>query len=117
MPDFADDTSSELERKVKTLKVAAVLETCSYLLLFYFWAIAGNDIGTKLTGAIHGQFFLLFAAMVFGVRKPMRWSWEFFAVAVLTGPIGAIVVWERIRREGVPEELRAPLAVRRPADA
>jgi integral membrane protein len=106
MADFADDTSTELERKVAWLKWVALVETVSYATLLCFW-ISGNDIATKLTGAIHGQIFLLFAAMVFGVRRPMRWTWGFFAVAVLTGPIGAIVVWSRILREGVPEELRS----------
>jgi len=38
--DFADDTSSELERKAKALSVFALLETVSYLTLFYFWVIA-----------------------------------------------------------------------------
>jgi integral membrane protein len=115
MPDFADDTSTELERKVAWLKWVALVETVSYAILLFFW-LGGNDIGTKLTGAIHGQIFLLFAAMVFGVRKPMGWTWGFFAVAVLTGPIGAVVVYSRILREGVPEELRA-MPVPRPVDA
>ena len=40
MPDFADDTTTELERKARALSVVALVETCSYLLLFYFWQIA-----------------------------------------------------------------------------
>ena len=43
MPDFADDTSSELERKARALKFMALFETVTYLLLFYFWIVAPND--------------------------------------------------------------------------
>ncbi len=101
MPDFADDTTTELERKAKALKVVCIIETVSYLVLFTFW-VTGNDVATKIFGAIHGQVFLLFAAMVIGMWKPMRWSLWFMAAALLTGPIGAVVVYEHFRRHGVP---------------
>jgi len=39
VPDFADDTSSELERKAKALKFMALFETVTYVLLFYFWIV------------------------------------------------------------------------------
>lgn len=101
MPDFADDPTTELERKAKALKVVCIIETVSYLVLFTFW-VTGHPVGTKIFGAIHGQVFLLFAAMVIGMRKPMRWSLPFLAAALLTGPIGAVVVYEHFRRHGVP---------------
>ncbi|MBW3557335.1 MAG: DUF3817 domain-containing protein [Actinobacteria bacterium] len=101
MPDFADDTSTELERKAKALKVVCIIETVSYMVLFTFW-VSGNDVATKIFGAIHGQFFVLFAAMVIGMWKPMRWSLRFMAAALLTGPIGAVIVYEHLRRHGVP---------------
>ena len=43
VPDFADDTSSELERKARALKFMALFETVTYLLLFYFWIVSPND--------------------------------------------------------------------------
>ena len=50
MPDFADDTSSELERKAKALKFMALFETVTYVLLFYFWVIAPNDALKAIVG-------------------------------------------------------------------
>ena len=41
MPDFADDASSELERKAKALKFIALFESVTYLLLFYFFLRLG----------------------------------------------------------------------------
>lgn len=101
VPDFADDTTTELERKAKALKVMCIIETVSYLVLFAFWVTA-NPVGTKIFGAIHGQVFILFAAMVIGMHKPMRWSLRFVAAALLTGPVGAVIVYEHFRRHGVP---------------
>ena len=49
-----------------------------------------------------------FAAMVIFIAKDMRWRWTFVAVALLTGPIGrSVLVYERIRREGVPGRYHA----------
>ena len=107
MVDFADDTSTELERKAKALRVVCLIETVSYVVLLWFW-LGGSDVGTKIVGAIHGQIFLVFAAMVIAMFKPMRWSWRFLAAALLTGPVGAVVVYERLRRHGVPEPVLAP---------
>jgi len=43
VPDFADDSSSELERKARALKFMALFETVTYLLLFDFWVVSPND--------------------------------------------------------------------------
>jgi len=40
VPDFADDASSELERKAKALMFMALFETVTYCLLFYFWIVS-----------------------------------------------------------------------------
>ena len=37
VPDFLEDTSSELERKSKALSVMALFESVTYCVLFYFW--------------------------------------------------------------------------------
>ena len=55
MTDFAGDTTTELERKARALSVVALVETCSYLLLFYFWQIAKSDAGTAIVGSLHGM--------------------------------------------------------------
>jgi len=30
-------------------------------------------------------------------------DWGYVAVVIVTGPIGGLLVWERIRRHGVPD--------------
>lgn len=102
MVEYADDPRSELDRKAQQLQWVAAIETVSYVLLFLFWAILHNLVGTKLMGFFHGWIFLAFAAMVIFIARPMHWRWTFVAVALLTGPIGSILVYERIRRVGVP---------------
>jgi Domain of unknown function (DUF3817) len=106
VPDFADDTSTELERKARALSIVALVETCSYLLLFYFWQIGKSDAGTAIVGSLHGMIWLAFCAMVIMIAPAMRWTWTYVAVVILTGPIGAVLVWARIRREGVPEDAK-----------
>ena len=103
MPDFADDTTTELERKARALSVVALVETCSYLLLFYFWQIAKSDAGTAIVGSLHGMIWLAFCAMVIMIAPALRWTWLYAGVVIVTGPIGAVMVWWRLRRDGVPD--------------
>jgi Domain of unknown function (DUF3817) len=101
--DFADDTSTELERKARALSVVALVETCSYLLLFYFWQIAKSDTGTAIVGSLHGMIWLAFCAMVVMIAPALRWTWLYVVVVIVTGPFGALMVWARLRRDGVSE--------------
>lgn len=109
---YADDEdgSTELERKVATLRVVCVVETVSYLVLLAFWVdwlvLGGSRLGVQMFGSLHGMVFLAFALMVFGVHRAMGWGRGFLAIAILTGPVGAAYVYWRIRRDGVP----APVA-------
>jgi hypothetical protein len=105
VPDFADDTSSELERKARALQWVCIAEAISYCLLLYFW-LSGNGVGTAVTGSLHGVVVMAFAAMVVLITREMGWSWGYVALVLLTGPIGALLVYERIRRHGVPEAHR-----------
>ena len=114
MPEFVGDTTTELERKVSWLRAMCLIETVSYLILFAFW-VTGNDIGTKVFGSVHGMVFLGFAAMVIGVYRPMEWTIRFVFVAIATGPFGALIVYERLRRKGVPMHLRGSGATGSPA--
>ena len=107
--DFAGDTTTELERKARALSVVALVETCSYLLLFYFWQIAKSDAGTAIVGSLHGMIWLAFCAMVIMIAPALRWTWLYVAVVIVTGPIGAVLVWARLRR-GVPDEATTPTA-------
>lgn len=101
MPDFADSTTTELERKLVPLRWASVAETITYCILFFFWVI-GNRPGRLLMGSLHGMIFLAFAAMVLGVRAEMGWTWKYTASVIILGPVGALMVYSRLRREGVP---------------
>jgi uncharacterized protein DUF3817 len=81
--------------------VVALTETVTYVVLFFFW-VTGNRPGRLLMGSVHGMVFLAFAAMVLGVRADMRWTWKYAAAAIILGPVGALMVYSRLRREGVP---------------
>jgi hypothetical protein len=39
--------------------------------------------------------------MVLGVRAEMGWTWKYAAVVIALGPVGALMVYSRLR-EGVP---------------
>jgi integral membrane protein len=106
VPDFADSPTTELERKARTLRIVCPIETITYLGLVYFW-VTGSDVGLKILGSLHGTIFLGFAAMVVGIARPMHWTWKWLAVVLLAGPIGPLIVYERLRREGVPPEHRS----------
>jgi integral membrane protein len=109
MPDYADETTTELERKVKTMRWVCVVETISYCALLAVW-IGGSQLGVELVGSVHGTIFLAFAAMTFGLMKPLGWTWKFMAAALLTGPIGSLIVLDRLRRQPIPAPGQASAA-------
>jgi integral membrane protein len=110
--DFAGDTTTELERKARALQWVAVVETLGYAALLACM-LAGSTVGVRLVGSVHGMIFLAFAAMVVMIAHDMQWSWTYVALVVVTGPIGAVLVYERIRRHGVPTgPARAPMVSR-----
>ena len=101
MPDFADDPKTELERKAEQLKWVALIETTTYILLFAL-EILDNVPATKITGFFHGWIFIVFAVMVVWIWPSMGWRWYWIPLALLTGPVGGILLYEKIRRDGVP---------------
>ena len=109
MPDLAgrtavaDSPGAELRRKVSALRGVCVVETATFVLL-WVCIFAGSLIGKELLGSIHGMTFLAFAAMTLGVAQPMAWSRPYVVAVVVLGPVGAVLVYERIRRQGVPPE-------------
>ena len=104
MTDFADDAVTEAERMAGALKIVALVETVSYLLLAYFWLIAQSDTGTKIVGSVHGTIWMAFVAMVVIIKPKIGWSWGYVALVVLTGPIGGVLVFARLQMEGVPDQ-------------
>jgi len=102
VPDYADDPTTELERKARALSVIALTESVTYVILFTFWLIVPNTAGRAITGSVHGMIWLAFCAMVIMITPEMKWSWKYTIAVIVLGPIGGIMVWDRIRREGVP---------------
>jgi hypothetical protein len=43
--------------------------------------------------------FLLYVVMVLAGRGTLRWSWGYTVLVIATGPIGAVLALERLRRE------------------
>ncbi len=97
VPDFADDPSSELERKAKALGFMALFETVTYLVLFEFWIIQPSDVGKAAAGFVHGLVWMAFVAMTVMIRSKLGWTWGYTILVIVTGPIGGILVWWRLR--------------------
>jgi hypothetical protein len=98
MPDFADDPSSELERKAKSLKVMALVETVSYVTLFWFWVVQPVDVVKVIVGFFHGLIWLAFAAMTVIIAPAIGWTWLYVAIVIVTGPVGGLMVFSRLQR-------------------
>lgn len=101
MPDFADDVSTELERKAKALRFTCLLELATYLVLLAFM-VTGNRTGVRVWGTVHGVVVMAFIAMIVMIRKEVRWTWLYAIGVIVTGPLGAILVHHRVGTEGVP---------------
>lgn len=84
--------------QARTLAIVSILETLSFLVLIAMMVLH-NDTGISITGMIHGLLFLAYAFLVLRDRKELGWSDGFAALAILTGPIGAVIVLERLRRD------------------
>ena len=79
------------------LRWLSIVETLSFVGLVWMM-ISGNEQGVSIVGAIHGFLFLAYAILVIRDREVLGWSWAFVAAALVTGPIGPVVVLERLRR-------------------
>jgi integral membrane protein len=82
---------------VARLKLVSVLETASFVALLVMMLI-GSEGGVSLVGLVHGLLFLWYAALVVSDRAQLRWSWAFAVLVIVTGPLGALIVLERLRR-------------------
>ena len=76
MPDFVDSQTTELERKARSLQWISLVETTTYLVLFWFWAIAYNQTGTAIMGTLHGLVVMAFVVMVIMITPAMGWHWD-----------------------------------------
>ncbi|MBA2273063.1 MAG: DUF3817 domain-containing protein [Actinobacteria bacterium] len=91
---------------VTRLKLISILETVSFLglLLMIF---VGSEEGVSAVGLLHGLLFLAYALLILVDRAKLGWSSAFVALSIVTGPLGAILVLDRLRREhlGVADEM------------
>ena len=91
-------TTSNRANAASQLRLVSILETISFIGLL-FMMLTGNEGGVSILGMIHGLLFLAYAVIVLKDRDVFGWTPAFTAVAILTGPIGAILVLERLRRD------------------
>ncbi len=84
--------------KARRLGAISIVETLSFVALL--WAmLTHNDRGVSILGAIHGVLFLAYAVLLWIDRDDLGWTTKFAVGCVVTGPIGPIVVLERLKRE------------------
>ena len=81
---------------VPALRWTAIVETASFVLLMTM-VILDNRSGVRIVGMTHGMLFLAYVALVLAVRRTQRWSWGFTTLAVIAGPVGALIVPQRLR--------------------
>ena len=93
----ASQERSAADPVLSRLRLVSILETLSFVVLLVMM-LTDNEKGVSIAGAIHGVLFLGYAILVLRDREHFNWSWGFAALAILTGPIGAIIVLEKLRR-------------------
>ena len=105
VPDFADDPVTEAERMAKALKVMALVETVSYLVLFYFSLTHRTTTPARLVGTVSGIIWLSFVSdgRVAQAQDPVVVALRDLLV-VVTGPIGGVLSVPRLQTEGVPDQ-------------
>jgi integral membrane protein len=79
------------------LRAVSILETLSFLILLVMMLVHSEQ-GVSVAGMVHGLLFLAYAFLVLKDRDVFGWTPAFTGLAILTGPIGAILVLERLRR-------------------
>lgn len=89
-----------MSRKASVLASISIIETLSFLVLLAMMFI-DSEKGVSIVGMTHGLLFAAYAVLVWMDHKDYGWSTGFAVLAVFTGPIGAILVLERMRKEGL----------------
>lgn len=95
--DTSADPTSASAKAASQLRTVSILETLSFVALLVMM-FTENERGVSIVGAIHGLLFLAYALIVLKDRETLGWTPGFAALAILTGPIGAIIVLERLRK-------------------
>lgn len=85
----------------------SITETISFLVLLAMMA-TGNESGVSVVGMTHGLLFAAYALVVWMQRDALGWSTRFAVIAIVTGPVGAIIALERLRRDRRSAADRSP---------
>jgi integral membrane protein len=93
---FDDFKEGEVSDSVVRLRLVSIAETISFAVLLAAMFLR-SEAGVSIVGMIHGLLFLAYAYLVVVDRQAFGWSTRFVVLAILTGPVGAIVVLERLR--------------------
>ena len=88
-----------MKNKVTRLRITSILETISFIVLLVMM-FTGNEAGVSVVGATHGFLFLAYAIFVWLDHDELGWTTAFAVISIITGPLGAILVLERLRRSG-----------------
>ncbi|MGH3441145.1 MAG: DUF3817 domain-containing protein [Nitriliruptorales bacterium] len=87
-----------MNRTATTVTWLSIAETVSFVALLAMMA-AGSDAGVSVVGLVHGLLFAAYAIVVWMWREVLGWTTRFAALAILTGPLGALITLERLRRD------------------
>ena len=98
MVEYEGDTTTELERRLAPLKIVSLVEAAMWALAAVFWML-GSRAAQLLLWSMHGMVVCAFAGMVLLIYRPIGWSLRFAIGVIVTGPIGAVVVFTRLQRE------------------
>lgn len=94
-----------MSRSTTAVVWLSLTETISFIALLTMMA-THNETGVSIVGMVHGLLFAAYALVVWFQREELGWTNGFAALAILTGPVGAIIALERIRRDRTPERVR-----------
>ncbi|MGI8408149.1 MAG: DUF3817 domain-containing protein [Actinomycetota bacterium] len=90
------------DRVVSRLRLVSIVETLSFIVLLTMM-FTHNETGVSIAGAVHGLLFLGYAVLVLVDREHFGWTKGFVALVILTGPIGAIIVLEKLRHRAATQ--------------
>jgi hypothetical protein len=113
MVEYEGDATTELERRLGPLKIISLVEVAMWVAAAAFWLI-GSRAAQLLLWSMHGMVVVAFAGMVLLIYGSLGWSLGFALAAILTGPVGALMVYGRLRREepAIHEREQAALRAR-----
>ena len=111
MVEYEGDTTTELERRLAPLKIVSLVEAAMWALAAVFWML-GSRAAQLLLWSMHGMVVCAFAGMVLLIYRPIGWSLRFAIGVIVSGPIGAVVVFTRLQREEAAIHAREQAALK-----